>query len=484
MAIFEIRDIIDTQDILNLAEYTSEEQLKTVFIVHLYKQYLSKRQGSFLNHKDNDIIQILPEEDYILYIGHQHCETRINFKFDIRSIIYKLNKEAYDTNCEVVNFKLYFKNISFTKDLLLENMTFNNEVHFENCTFDGDISFANSIFKENFKFVSNIISKKVIFSNVEIFKKAYFSKTKEIKKTSHFELYENKPMILKDIIKNKKLKIIFDNLIFKDNDSTLYIDNGNYKKLFKVSFQNINIKGRMELRNMEIEEADFKGSIINGGLVNPVNFKVHKFANRESALFLKQQAYARNNAIDALEYKAKEVEKHKEDLIKDWKNNKKLKTFGDILSIELSSLYSDNGQNWIKAFICTILFPSVFFTLSYNIYNIAFFIFALDLFIFILCDNTKITKYIFYSFITYLIISFLYMFNDNSHLNFIKELFSFLTPTNFNQIVYNNENSSYIYNNNSNYIQLIFKGISYFLGKIAFWYGLVQTITSFRKFAK
>ena len=76
------------------------------------------------------------------------------------------------------------------------------------------------------------------------------------------------------------------------------------------------------------------------------------------------------------------------------------------------------------------------------------------------------------------------MFNDNSHLNFVKELFSFLTPTNFNQIIYNNENSSYIYSNNSNYIQLIFKGISYFLGKIAFWYGSVQTVQAFRKFAK
>ena len=484
MVIFEIRDIRGTKDILNLNEYNSEEQLIKVINFYLYEQYISKLQGSFLNHKDNDIITILPEEDYTLYIGAKSHNTKINFKFDIKSIIHKLNKEAHDTNRKVVNFKLHFKNIFFAKDLTLENITFNNEVYFENCTFDDDVSFKNSIFKENFKFYSNIISKKIIFSNVEIFKKADFLKIKEIKNDNYINVNENVEMEVIKVIENKKLQIVFDNLVFKDNDSTLYIDNGNYKKSFKVSFQNINIKGRMELRNMDIGEADFKGSVINGGLINPVNFKVHKFANHESALFLKQQAYTANNAIDALQYKAQEVELHKEELKEQFKKDKNLKTLGDILSIELSSLYSDNGQNWIRAFICTILFPSVFFTLSFAPYTITLFIFIILCFAYPIFYNNNITKYILFSLITYLIISFLYMFNDNSHLNFVKELFSFLTPTNFNQIIYNNENSSYIYSNNSNYIQLIFKGISYFLGKIAFWYGSVQTVQAFRKFAK
>ena len=173
----------------------------------------------------------------------------------------------------------------------------------------------------------------------------------------------------------------------------------------KISFQDIAINGKIELRNIEVKEADFKGSVINGGLINPVNFKVNKFANRESALFLKQQAYAVNNAIDALEYKAKEVEKHKEDLKYEFKKNKNLKTLGDILSIELSSLYSDNGQNWIKAFICTILFSSVFFTLSsyinFNVglcFYILFIAYAINILFF-----KDILKYIINSILVYLI---------------------------------------------------------------------------------
>lgn len=126
----------------------------------------------------------------------------------------------------------------------------------------------------------------------------------------------------------------------------------------------------------------------------------------------------------------------------------------------------------------------MFFTLSFAPYTITLFILIILCFAYPIFYNNNITKYIFCSLIAYLIISFLYMFNDNSHLNFIKELFSFLTPTNFNQIVYNNENPSYIHSNNTSYIQLIFKGISYFIGKIAFWYGSVQTVTAFRKFAK
>lgn len=280
--------------------------------------------------------------------------------------------------------------------------------------------------------------------------------------------------------------IIFDNIQLKNTNNKLLIKNDYIEcyKHNKFSFNNIDLNGKIEIRNIEINEVDFTNTFIYEGLINPVNFKVHKFANRESALFLKQQAYAANNAIDALEYKAKEIECHKNDLIKDWQKNKDFKTFGDIVSIGLNSLYSDNGQNWIKAFIFTILFPSVFFTFSFAPYTITLFILIILCFAYPMFYNNNITKYIFCSLIAYLIISFLYMFNDNSHLNFIKELFSFLTPTNFNQIVYNNENPSYIHSNNTSYIQLIFKGISYFIGKIAFWYGSVQTVQSFRKFAK
>ena len=68
---------------------------------------------------------------------------------------------------------------------------------------------------------------------------------------------------------------------------------------------------------------------------------------------------------------------------------------------------------------------------------------------------------------------------DIDNKTFIKELLSYITPTNFNQIILDKTNESYIYKDNT-----IIRAISYFLGKVLFWYGSVQTVTAFRKFAK
>ncbi|MDA0049915.1 hypothetical protein OFR41_12000 [Brachyspira hyodysenteriae] len=59
--------------------------------------------------------------------------------------------------------------------------------------------------------------------------------------------------------------------------------------------------------------------------------------------------------------------------------------------------------------------------------------------------------------------------------NFLYRFFIFLNPTNYDGL-------STL--SGQNYIKQFFAGISYFIGKIAFWYGSVQTVQAFRKFAK
>ncbi|WP_297299510.1 hypothetical protein [uncultured Brachyspira sp.] len=213
----------------------------------------------------------------------------------------------------------------------------------------------------------------------------------------------------------------------------------NSEKINTLLLKNININNIIELRNIEVEEADFKGTVINGGLINPVNFKVHKFANRESALFLKQQAYAANNAIDALQYKAQEVELHKDELIK--KKDKTYKDWADILSIGLSSLYSDNGQNWVKALAMTIVITAFCFTIFY------------------IPDLTKAN-----------IIRLYYK-------NLFPELIKYFIPTDYSLII------AYAASKLNLFLK-IFGVLVYFLGKILFWYGSVQTVQAFRKFSK
>ena len=192
---------------------------------------------------------------------------------------------------------------------------------------------------------------------------------------------------------------------------------------------------------MEVETADFKGSVINSGLVNPVNFKIDNFANRESALFLKNEAYARRNVIDALKYKDKEIEMHKKELLN--KPNKTSKDWFDIISISLSSLYSNNGQNWGKSLFMTIFITFVFFNIFY------------------LPDLSK----------------------SNIEPYFYKDYFSclikYFIPTDYEQIKYYADASVRV-----NIFVQVFGVIIYFVGKIMFWYGSVQTVQAFRKFSK
>ena len=356
-----------------------------------------------------------------------------------------------------------------------------NKLNISKTKLHNGIDFMLAQIDNNTKFTFNDFNGSLIFTGARLKNKIEFTNNKFYKRISFAQANISKEIIFQ----HTEINIIsFAKINFLNPSSSISIIYNRYgvinNNIQKIYLGNILINGIINLYDIEAEEADFKGSVINGGLINPVNFKVHKFANRESALFLKQQAYAANNAIDALEYKAKEVEKHKEDLIKNWKNNKNLKTLGDILSIELSSIYSDNGQNWVKAFICTILFPSVFFTLSYIDFKVGLYFYILLItYIINILFSKDILKYIINSILVYLIacllLPLLYIEINNFDKTYIKELFIFLVPTNFEQI----KEAIYIYNNNT-----LFRGFNYFIGKIAFWYGSVQTVTAFRKFAK
>ncbi|AGA65547.1 hypothetical protein BPP43_00945 [Brachyspira pilosicoli P43/6/78] len=393
----------------------------------------------------------------IANIGNDKNIIKIDFEFNFQVIKNKFDK--------IEDYQLNFKNIIFNKKVFFENIHLYNEVFFNNAEFKSEISFSNIFSNKNLYFNNSIFHNELNFIKSEFYGDVYFNET-IIKKNINIK----KSLIASNMLLNNikiNNNIIFEEIIFKDNNSYLSIKNENSKKnqINNFYFTNVLIDGIIDLQNIEVNEANFKGSVINGGLINPVNFKVHKFANRESALFLKQQAYARNNAIDALEYKAKEIDKHKEDLIKDWQKNKDFKTFGDIVSIGLSSLYSDNGQNWIRAFICTILFPTVFFTLSYTNFKVGLYFYMLLITYAInILFFKDILKYIINSILVYLIVCILlpllYIGITSFDESYIKELFMFLIPTNFEQI----KESIYIYNDNT-----LFRGFNYFIGKIAFW---------------
>ncbi|MEI0492867.1 pentapeptide repeat-containing protein [Brachyspira intermedia] len=471
--------------------YNSSEELIKWLKYDLLQQALRRNKKP----DENNIITITDEEekDYILNIGREVWDINyyINIYFDFS--LYDLQVLLYGNSDNIRdNYRINTDYIIFHKEA--DFYSSKNYYRFRGVTFYKKVSFYENKFIEEIKFDNVIFYKEVDFLGAYFYKKVSFSGTyfhdyvclssSFYDEVSFYGITIKKEMYFGT--HNEKINtVIFSDIIFENQKSMLYI--GNINKVNNFSFVHTAINGQVELNDIEINEADFKGSVINGGYINPVNFKVHKFANRESALFLKQQAYARNNAIDALEYKSKEVEKHKEDLIKDWKNNKNLKTLGDILSIELSSLYSDNGQNWIRAFIITLLTNLTFFGFYFSIINNTWH-FILSIFIILLLSIKFIKKEIqIYAYLLILIISGivfgkvplkitydLFMGQDLTS-NFLYRFFIFLNPTNYDGL-------SIL--SGQNYIKQFFAGISYFIGKIAFWYGSVQTVQAFRKFAK
>ncbi len=414
---------------------------KSKLIKHIKKSIKNQK----LNNKSEFIIDIGDSEKI--------HENIIDFGFDFNDIIenieYLIGSDAkYSLNCNKVkfNYEVYFTGIElkgevdfsgacFEKDVNFNSIIFKDKIYFSDAIINSEINFINSYFYKEINFVSSIINGIANFETPSFMGNITFAKS-----------IINKISINNMVMLNKS-DLFFSYTSFNNNASTIeIISNSNNAEdensyINQLYFTDLNIKGMINIKNINTNIVDFKGSVINGGLVNPVKFKVNNFANRESALFLKNEAYARNNIIDALEYKSKEIAKHKEELLSD-KPNKNIKDWGDIFSIYLSSIYSNNGLNWLKSLSMTILITFIFFNIFY------------------IPDLSKSNIDLSY-------------YND-----YMYRLVEYFIPTNYNHIV------GYANNYYINIFVKIFGVIVYFIGKIMFWYGSVQTIQSFRKFSK
>lgn len=436
-------------ELINWLKYDLEEQRKEI----------AKNKNISLND--------VKDEELVLHIGSKNNDynatdlsnqpyTIYNIYFNFYTIFLRLdNNEIIDnyTIYKVCKYRINARHCIFNSDFKTFNVIFKQEVNFFNsqfskkdntynrfsyCNFEDILIFYNCSFYSNFVFYNCLFYRKAIFEKSKFYSNIGFDDG-NIKDKIDF----NNSFIKKNLVINCNMvnNVIFDNIVFDNEKIILSIGNDSLLKINELSFKNIFINGIINIQNVEVETVDFKGSVINSGLVNPVKFKVNNFANRESALFLKNEAYARRNVIDALKYKDKEIEMHRKELLN--KPNKNSKDWFDIISISLSSLYSNNGQNWGKSLLMTIFITFVFFNIFY------------------LPDLSK----------------------SNIEPYFYKDYFSclikYFIPTDYEQIKYYADASVRV-----NIFIKIFGVIIYFVGKIMFWYGSVQTVQAFRKFSK
>ena len=441
--------------------YNTEEELIKWLEYDLEKQRIDIAKNRNISPDD------VKCEELFLHIGNKNFKSiekiEINFEFDFSAIIKKINIKNneiyYKVNCASLIFnimvdfsdKKHNNKIVFYNELKFDNSNFNEIAYFVNISFEKKVDFSNTLFNKRTYFNNIVFNCIVYFRSISIYQiefgniiiKENFNLSimneKENFNLSIMNEKENFNLSIMNEKENDKV-LIFKNIKFENEKSNLNIFNIDMK-INKFSLNNTIINGIVNIKNTEVETVDFKGSIINGGVVNPVKFKVHNFANRESALFLKNEAYARNNIIDALEYKAKEIELHKKELLK---NKKDYKKWGDIFSIYLSSFYSNNGLNWVKSLRRTILITIIFFSIFY------------------LPDILHLN----------------YIINKLYYKDYLYRFAEYFIPTNYDHLI------EYLKNSNVCVFIKICGIIVYFSGKIAFWYGSVQTVQAFRKFSK
>ncbi|TXJ21168.1 hypothetical protein EPJ79_08570 [Brachyspira aalborgi] len=424
------------------------------------------------------------EEQYIIIIEEENNFQYLicPFKVNISHCIFEATIiRFYGTIFEEI---VSFVNTTFYNEVDFFALKFIKGVYFDRVNFDcgKNIVFNDVIFKNKVDFSDLHWKNKLLFYNINSNLEFNLSKLNIIDALEIIEFNKNKEDNFASIIN-------LDNISFENSKSLLSIKDVT-NTIESVSLKGIYMNGRINFYNIKIKNINLQGTNIIGDF-SDINCEYDNLSNWQTARIFKHEEYKKSNTIKALEYHAEEIKLYKEELIN--KPNKTLKDFGDIFSIYLSSLYSDNGLNWVKSFLCTILFSILFFTMSYNISCIPIFTIAFISILYVLLYNKNILNHIFVSAIIYIIVSivfsFIYFEGYNNIDYVIKELFSFIAPTNFSQILYDKEYLSYIYDCKSNikiicFIEIVFKGILYFLGKIAFWYGSVQTVQAFRKFSK
>ena len=398
------------------------------------------------------------DEELTLNIRHNDRKIEVKFNLNFYHIIFSLPNIKiseknrlichYKVNCANVDLKngsnfgsaIFNNSVDFNNTLFNNtgfiNVIFNDLADFHNAIFDSLVNFNNAIFNNLVNFSNTSFNHIVSFSNANFNNKCFFHQTK-IKNT--LDLY--------NINFNEKSYIEFINININydyDNDAKRYKFTEPHEKS-KINIVDTVINGRIDFNNVKIKNIDFEGSSVMGaGVLNRVNLEA-ECANWETATFLKNEELKRNNTIKALEYKAIEKDLYEKELMD---KNKSMQVWGEILSIKLSKLSNNHGQDWLKALRFTAGFGAIFLILSYIPYCINIIFLQKPEYEILL----KLAK------------------------NIIPAYFEYLIPTKYNFIPTALDNTKNI----PFYITSI-SSFFYFAGKIAIGYGMVEIVQAFRK---
>jgi len=348
-------------------------------------------------------------------------------------------------NKSIFSGKADFNKSTFSSEADFSYSIFSGLTYFNYSTFSGYANFRGSTFSKNANFIESIFSGLTDFSYSKFSGLADFSgSTFSSKANFHnikFETNEEK----KD-----EISISFDNIKLEDN-SYISFNNINYdnnKKKFtesensKIEIVNTVIKGRIDFNNVSVNTLNFdKTVVIGNGVIGTDNLKAKHYNSWKTARFLKHEAYKISNTIEALKFKGIEKDLYLKELVA--KKDKAFQTWAEILSIRLSKLSNNHGQDWFKAVLFTLVAGLIFFTIFY----------APNPFVKWLNPQAVQTTW----------------------KGFLYSLAEYFIPIKYDAII------EYLEFSKVNVIIKICGMLIYFTGKIAIGYGIVEIVQAFRK---
>jgi len=347
-------------------------------------------RGTYLNFIDTNL-----EKNYSHSIEFINCTFDFNFIIFKSVSIYKLIFKNCKINAEKLQIfdskidKLHIlyssnSNISnvFNCDLIIEKSNLEQELKLYSIKNDKYIKIdkISSVKKENSIIkLSNInIRKLLIFDSiikipVEIIGNT-ISET-EISKNIFFSeksIFSGNNFGNSIVLKSNEFKGItyFENERNLSN-TTFNLNNCNFYKF--VSFNNTELN-HLEIQNCKFSDiASFQETKFNTINIDRTIFTVPAFfddikiinfqrCSKKTFRIIKQQLLLNKNMIDFNIFRSYELNAYRLELKK---RNKKWYNDIDAFILEFGRLFSDNGLNWMKALITTIIFALFFYSIFY-----------------------------------------------------------------------------------------------------------------------
>lgn len=412
----------------------------------LKKLVEEKNDNSPIKDKDIGLYEncVIKIPDNLLGLSFVGCSFTIHKKR--RTITININCDEKDERED-----LYFHDCEFKSDISIhaENLkfvTFRNFSISQNSTLGYGGKSSAFIFEDSTDVKGNIIN----FYNKGTVK----TFVNDIQSTGYIKIHDDKCIEIEDSEFNNitignnplnEIKTIPNNFnIFNSKINYLNLDSLNFQDLFSIEFSTIEqlfifdtiFNKSTSFQNTTVDTVKLDKVQFNNGTYFD-DFKVLEptKCDKTTLRTIKQELQKTENRIDYDTYRSYELEAYKKELKETEKSY-----YGDLLILQLNSLFSKHGINWKRALGMTLLFSLGFYSVLYTIKNLQ--------------NEFDITL--------------------NGFDHFTSGYFKFFLVTNFYDPL----------SENKEYLKHFREWIPFLLGKIVIGYGLFETIQSFRKYKK